>query len=102
MPWEFFFVMMTISVAFVIPGLLFSAWSEHNKRRAKLEQQESESLSALELEAMIEGIVNRALLPIEDRLDRVERRQQRDLGLDDLDAYEDEKSLGRTARRSRS
>ena len=77
MPWDFFFVMMTIFAAFILPFILYSAWSEHSKRKFRLAERKpalDNSLTTGELEDMITQAVAQALAPLETRMDAIEDR----------------------------
>ena len=93
MPWEFMFVMMTIFVAFILPFILYSAWSEHNKRKFRLAERKpamDNSLTTSELENMITQAVTRAIAPLETRMDALEDRLDEMPALSVGDAYVDE------------
>ncbi len=93
MNWDFFFVMMTIFVAFILPFILYSAWSEHNKRKFRLAERKpamDNSLTTSELESMITQAVVQAIAPLETRMDALEDRLDEMPALPMGDVYADE------------
>lgn len=99
------FVMLTIFVAFILPFILFSAWSEHSKRKFRLAERKpalDNSLTTSELEQMIVQAVAQAIAPLETRMDAIEGHISEDPALeegyaDQAEVLEDRraKTLGR-------